>query len=853
MLYKQGMNGESKSEHSVARTLADGQGTSGRGSHPVGAALLMCALVCGGLWAGVEALRSPTVLKRAIAPRLATVAAQQGVDLSIGAMGPAGWTGVRAYEVRVGKTQGGQRAEARFDEVELHLDWSETLRARAPKLGEVRLGRFELWGGEASAEAPDVREGADEVSAGRASNEGSSERTSLQAAGRTERFLAPVVRVSWEGGPVDLQGALWPVELGAGEARVDVTGRTLVSMSARGELDSQPFEAGLEGEALVVRTEAMDVAALLRAPAGQLEVESVSLELGASLARLKTGKMPERVTLTKMRARPSERADVALEADTSTLERRGPTVIWRSEGARVRGAQTIYALRDVELSYRADVPGIGLVAEVLDDEGGHLNVEAQWHLPSAMVGINAWFHDFAWDGTTPWPVPGSSRVERALLEGTLHGEVDLAQRIADLNGDLVLEEFHVSAPFLAEETLKFKAMEVGLGATFDAGARALSVGAGRLKLGELDEVRWSGHVIDAGRGFSFGWSLAGDDLDASQVLSELPEAMSGMLAKTRMKGRFGVDLATSGHSAFPDSLMLDVSFTGDVQVEDSLRWDAMRAAGVEVPEEAGGGGFFDSRAHPARDVDPKEWVRIARLPAHVPSALLSAEDATFLQHAGLDWVGLRMAMVHNLREGALERGGSTITQQLAKNLFLTRDRTISRKLQEAFLTWRMESELSKEQILELYTNVVDWGPGVHGLYQASRFYFDRNPDELSVSQSAMLGAILPAPSRFGALIKAGYLPSSRQDKMRRVLVNMRFLEQLTWPEYHAALDEVNRGNLGGVQLAVCADDETAGEDDRSCVEVLESQVEEEGDGEMSFEDGEGSHIPTETGWMPLTH
>lgn len=854
MLYKRAMNGASESEHSVTKTLKDGPGEARRSGHPAGMALLTCAVVCGGLWVGAEVLRSPMVLKRVVAPRVAQLADQQGVELRIGAMGPVGWAGVRAYEVRLAKTQGAKRVEVLLDEVDLHLDWSESLRARAPKLGEVRLGTFEVWGGNAPV-APRAEDGGD-VAPGndRASTHEPSGPSSPAGTPRgPERVLASMVQVSWEGGPVELQGALWPVNLGAGEARVDVAGRTLASLRARGQVDAQAFEAAVEGGALVVHTETMDVAALLKAPAGELDVASVSLDLGEALARIQRGKMPERVTLSKMRVRPVEGAGVVLEADASTLERRGPTVIWSSEGARVRGEQKIYGLRDVELSYRADVPGLGLVAEVLDDEGGHLNVEAQWHLPSAMVGINAWFHDFAWDGTTPWPVPGSSRVERALLEGTLHGEVDLAQRIADLNGDLVLEEFHVSAPFLAEETLKFEAVEVGLGATFDAGARALSVGEGRLKLGALDEVRWSGHVIDAGKGFSFGWSLAGEDLDASQVLSELPEAMSGVLANTQMQGRFGVELGTSGHSAFPDSLVLDVSFTGDVQVEDSLRWDAMRAAGVDVPEEAGGGGFFDSEAHPARDIDPQEWVRIARLPAHVPSALLSAEDATFLQHAGLDWVGLRMAMVHNLREGALERGGSTITQQLAKNLFLTRDRTISRKLQEAFLTWRMESELSKEQILELYINVVDWGPGVHGLYQASRFYFDRNPDALSVSQSAMLGAILPAPSRFGALIKAGYLPSSRQDKMRRVLVNMRFLEQLTWPEYHAALDEVNRSNLGGVQLAVCADDETAGEDDRSCAEVLASQTEETSDGEMSFEDWEVSQIPTETGWMPLTH
>ncbi|WP_158542495.1 biosynthetic peptidoglycan transglycosylase [Lujinxingia litoralis] len=824
-----------------------------QGARRISVALVLLALfgvLCGVLW---ELARSPTVLGRLIAPKIARVARQQGVDLEVAALGPAGWTGVRAYQVQVGLVRGGQRVETSLERVDLYLDWGETLRSGVPKLGRMELGAFEFG----VVRVPQVElkpPVQDEIdrSLEASVRPGVSTSGSGEKVGALERFVASELEVSWSGGPVRLQQGIGPVELDAGRITLDVPGRRIASLRGEGRVAGQRF--GLQGHdrTLSVISSAIDLPELFHAPAGALKVERVDLELEGLLESAGRSDAPMLVTLRGLEARVNERADAVLRAERSTLERRGPTLSWHAEGAQVEGAQKTYGLRDVAMSYRADVPGIGLQAEVLDGEGGHLNVEAQWHLPSAMVGINAWFHEFTWDGTTPWPVPGSSRVTRARLEGTLHGELDLAQRIADLNGELGVSDLRVEAPFLASDTLVFDRLEMGLGLTFDVASRALSVGQGRLKLGALDPVRWSGHVIDAGRGFSFGWTLAGEDLDASQVLSELPDAMTGILAQTKMSGRFGVKLGTSGHSAYPESLMLDVGFSGDVAVKDSLRWSAMRAAGADVPEGEQESAFFDSDAHPARQMNPDHWARLARLPDHVPAALLSAEDATFLQHEGLDWVGLRMAMVHNLREGALERGGSTITQQLAKNLFLTHDRTISRKLQEAFLTWRMESELSKEKILELYINVVDWGPGVHGLYQASRYYFERDPDQLTLSQSAMLGAILPGPAHYGAMVKAGYLPSSRQDKMRRVLVNMRFLEQLTWPQYHAALDEVNRSSLGGVQLAVCADDESAPEGARACADVLREDA-RDAPGEMSFEEQEAGEIPAETGWVPLTH
>ena len=129
------------------------------------------------------------------------------------------------------------------------------------------------------------------------------------------------------------------------------------------------------------------------------------------------------------------------------------------------------------------------------------------------------------------------------------------------------------------------------------------------------------------------------------------------------------------------------------------------------------------------------------------ACVLASEDARFLLHDGVDLHQLRAALARDLRAHRWARGASTLTQQLAKNLWLTEEKSLSRKLSELVLAERLEDNLSKERILELYLNEAEWGEGLFGAGAASHAYFRVAPRELSLAQAAMLAAMLPAPRR----------------------------------------------------------------------------------------------------------
>ncbi|MCR5873419.1 transglycosylase domain-containing protein [Phenylobacterium sp. J426] len=140
-------------------------------------------------------------------------------------------------------------------------------------------------------------------------------------------------------------------------------------------------------------------------------------------------------------------------------------------------------------------------------------------------------------------------------------------------------------------------------------------------------------------------------------------------------------------------------------------------------------------------------VDAARLPAHVTSAFIAVEDRRFNRHMGLDLRAIGRAMAANLRSGQVRQGGSTITQQLAKNAFLSNERSFRRKAQEAVIAVYLEMRLSKAEILSRYLSSVYFGDGVFGLRAAARHYFDKAPEQLSLGEAAMLAGMVKAPTR----------------------------------------------------------------------------------------------------------
>ena len=139
------------------------------------------------------------------------------------------------------------------------------------------------------------------------------------------------------------------------------------------------------------------------------------------------------------------------------------------------------------------------------------------------------------------------------------------------------------------------------------------------------------------------------------------------------------------------------------------------------------------------------WVDYNRVSVHLKRAVIAAEDSRFLAHEGFDWEGIEKAVERNLRKGRIVAGGSTISQQLAKNLFLSASRNPFRKLQEAVITVMIETLWSKRRILEVYLNVIEWGNGIYGAEAASRRYFRVPASGLGPDQAAHLAAMIPNP------------------------------------------------------------------------------------------------------------
>jgi monofunctional biosynthetic peptidoglycan transglycosylase len=165
--------------------------------------------------------------------------------------------------------------------------------------------------------------------------------------------------------------------------------------------------------------------------------------------------------------------------------------------------------------------------------------------------------------------------------------------------------------------------------------------------------------------------------------------------------------------------------------------------------------FMEARIERLREKDPKaklvhQWVPYERISVQLKRAVVAAEDAKFVDHEGFDWEAISKAIEKNERKGRVVSGASTISQQLAKNLFLSGERSWLRKGQEAAITWMLEASLSKRRILELYLNYAEWGEGVFGAEAAARYHFGTNAASLSAHQAAFLAAILPSPRRYVA-------------------------------------------------------------------------------------------------------
>lgn len=174
------------------------------------------------------------------------------------------------------------------------------------------------------------------------------------------------------------------------------------------------------------------------------------------------------------------------------------------------------------------------------------------------------------------------------------------------------------------------------------------------------------------------------------------------------------------------------------------------------------------------------WVSIDNVSRQYLYAVVMSEDSSFFQHDGINYDAILRSLLVNLKAKSFKAGGSTISQQVVKNIFLTQEKTITRKFKEYFITKELERSFTKNQILELYLNIIEAGPDIYGVNAASHIYFSKRPSELNGAEGAFVAIMLPSPRKYHHSIYANkYIGKRHRKKLNRILGDMKHYEYIS--------------------------------------------------------------------------
>ena len=267
---------------------------------------------------------------------------------------------------------------------------------------------------------------------------------------------------------------------------------------------------------------------------------------------------------------------------------------------------------------------------------------------------------------------------------------------------------------------------------------------------------WKKKPIPQGRKSAFSWeTFVGAKAPTPKTVHEVTS--SGWWWAAMAGGLFVVVLAVG-------FLYILESAARDLPSAETMRW---QLRSHEVPR------------------GPARWVSLAETSPELRAAVVASEDAAFYRHRGFDLGECWAAALVDLRTREWRRGGSTITQQVAKTVYLSPEKSLRRKLREALLTWRLEHALTKDEILEAYLNVADWGDGITGAEAAAQFYFAKPAGDLTWAEAALLAAMLPNPHQRNPLVAREEMRRLRQDVLRKLLEG----HQIGAEEYWRAAQE----------------------------------------------------------------
>jgi len=450
----------------------------------------------------------------------------------------------------------------------------------------------------------------------------------------------------------------------------------------------------------------------------------------------------------------------------------------------LHGATIALGPVDANVIVHRGAEGPRLDADVILRSGGRAALMAE-------RGSSGWRARLRVAGLGPGALPPGMRGGAArLAEGSLSVDAE-AEAPADLSRAVAQVRAEIEGLVLAGERIgpqpvgPLSASAAGT-LEWDRAARRVTLRDGAATLLKSLAASVSGELALGPRA-TFSVALRADRLDYSALLAALPPALAVPPGAPRPSGTLDGRLEVGG------PLLAPAEWTLSAALELGRIRDAARHGGRtslaepflhRPPLDAGGRG----RELVVGPANPN-FVPIGELPEHVIRAVTTAEDGGFFGHAGFDFDELRNAFAQGAEKGRVVRGGSTISQQLAKNLFLGPERTFARKVREAVVTVGLEASLPKRRLMEIYLNVAEWGPGLWGIGPAARHWFGKDARALTPKEAAFLASVIPNPVRYHAMFERGATTEGWDERVRGLLFKMAQQGSLSDAELAGALVE----------------------------------------------------------------
>jgi hypothetical protein len=563
-----------------------------------------------------------------------------------------------------------------------------------------------------------------------------------QGSGGSAHYVAEGIDVVWRRRTADAAQRIWGLryerrdaeeELSADLARIQADGLELDVRRPRARLRrrAKPPGAPTSGRQLEVLTaDGLDAVIVLSS--------AVRPESAARSDKPQQFK-PDPLRGAKLRAALAELTEVTTRSlpDGAELTLRGVSLRFiRGRDAVNFGPSTLRIVRlaeqvNLSLSPKVDASGTPLELRLsVPLERGDVRAELRGG-PVSLRSLGVRDGDF-----------GLGAVEAATLQASADLAFAADGSSVAFSGNGVFDQVSVRRPELSSLALSgIRLAFRGEGSTTLDGAK-LVLGDSEISMGQV-RVQGSGSLIRGERAVQAHWSGGVPLASCQAFLDSTPRGLLPLLTGLRMSGTFAVQAKLDYDSERPNETRVALNVANDCHID-------------QVTPELSPRRFESYWRREVRGLDKQplevesgpgspDWVPYEAISPFMETAIVVCEDGHFPYHHGFDFEAIQNSIRDNLNQGRFARGASTVSMQLAKNLYLGKEKTLSRKLQEAVLTQLLEQELSKRELIELYMNVIEYGPGIYGIGPAARYYFAKRPSDLSLGQALYIASILPNP------------------------------------------------------------------------------------------------------------